>query len=156
MDLFDRRTFLAGAAGAAAGLLVLPDTGAAQARGITMWKDPNCGCCTAWADRMQAHFRQPVRIVPTADMPALKRARGIPQNLWSCHTAEVQGYVTEGHVPPADVQRLIASRSRAIRGLAVPGMPLGSPGMEAGGQRQRYQVFAFAAGGQRSVYATHG
>jgi hypothetical protein len=154
MDLLDRRTFLAGAAGAAA-CLALPGPALAQSRGITMWKDPNCGCCTAWAERMQAHFRQPVRIVPVADMQALKRARGIPQNLWSCHTADVHGYLTEGHVPPADIQRLIASRSRAIRGLAVPGMPLGSPGMEAGGQRQRYQVFAFAPGGQRSVYATH-
>jgi hypothetical protein len=154
MDFLDRRTFLAGAAGAATSL-ALPGLAFGQARGITMWKDPNCGCCTAWADRVRAHFGQPVRIVPTADMQALKRARGIPQDLWSCHTGEVHGVLTEGHVPPADIQRLIASRSRSIRGLAVPGMPLGSPGMEAGGQRQRYQVIAFAPGGQRSVYATH-
>lgn len=158
MEFLDRRTFLAGAAGAFT--LVGSGPAFAQARTATrnmvMYKDPNCGCCTAWADRMQAHFRQPVRIVPTADMAAFKRARGIPQDLWSCHTSEVHGYLTEGHVPPADIQRLIASRSRAIRGLAVPGMPLGSPGMEAGGRTQRYQVIAFAPGGQRSVYATHG
>lgn len=158
MEFLDRRTFLAGAAGA----LTLIGAGPAFAqartatRNMVMYKDPHCGCCTAWADRMQAHFRQPVRIVPTADMAAFKRARGIPQDLWSCHTSEVHGYLTEGHVPPADIQRLIASRNRAIRGLAVPGMPLGSPGMEAGGRTQRYQVIAFAPGGQRSVYATHG
>ena len=155
MEFLDRRTFLAGAAGALT--LAGPGRALAQASGgITMWKDPNCGCCTAWADRVRAHFGRPVRIVPTADMQAFKRARGIPQDLWSCHTGEIEGYLTEGHVPPADVQRLIASRSRAIRGLAVPGMPLGAPGMEAGGRSQRYQVISFAAGGQRAVYATHG
>jgi len=154
MDFLDRRTFLAGAAGALTLGGASPALG--QASGMTMWKDPNCGCCTAWADRMRAHFGRSVRIVPTADMHALKRARGIPQDLWSCHTGEIQGYLTEGHVPPADIRRLIASRSRSIRGLAVPGMPLGAPGMEGGGRTQRYQVIAFAAGGQRSVYATHG
>ena len=98
----------------------------------------------------------PVRIVPTADMAAFKRARGIPEDLWSCHTSVVDGYLLEGHVPPADAQRLIASRNRQIRGLAVAGMPLGAPGMEAGGRIQRYQVIAFGPGARRTVFATHG
>jgi hypothetical protein len=121
-----------------------------------MWKDPNCGCCGGWAERVEAAFRQPVRVVPTADMSAFKTARGIPEDLWSCHTAMIDGYLVEGHVPPADIQRLIASRNRQVRGLAVPGMPLGAPGMEAGGRTQRYQVIAFGPGARRSVFATHG
>jgi hypothetical protein len=100
MEFLDRRTFLAGAAGALT-LVAGSAPARAQARsGIVMYKDPNCGCCTAWAERMQAHFRQPVRIAPTADMAAFKRARGIPQDLWSCHTSEVHGYLTEGPCPP--------------------------------------------------------
>jgi hypothetical protein len=155
MDSIDRRTFLAGTAGALT--LLAPGAALAQAQpGIVMWKDPHCGCCSAWAERVQTHFREPVRIIPVADMPALKRSRGIPEDLWSCHTGLVRGLVTEGHVPPADIQRAIAGRSRTIRLLAVPGMPLGAPGMEAGGRSQRFQVIALAAGGQRSVFATHG
>lgn len=153
MNAFDRRSFLAGAGALALGV---PAGLSAQAQPrLVMWKDPNCGCCTHWAERAQALFG-PVRIVPTADMLAFKRARGIPQDLWSCHTSSIDGYLIEGHVPPADVQRLIASRNRQVRGLAVPGMPIGAPGMEHGDHRQRYQVFAFGPGARRSVFATHG
>jgi hypothetical protein len=153
MEKIDRRTLLLGAAAAA---LAAPAAALAQRSArITMWKDPDCGCCNGWAERAQAVFGR-VRIVPTADMTSFKRNRGVPQDLWSCHTSEIDGYVIEGHVPPADVQRLIASRDRRISGLAVPGMPLGSPGMEAGGRSQRYQVIAFGPGNRRSVFATHG
>ncbi|HEX8525661.1 DUF411 domain-containing protein [Allosphingosinicella sp.] len=151
--MIDRRMFVAGA-----GALVLAVPGAAFAQQrprITMWKDPHCGCCSGWAERARALFG-PVRTVPTADMPAFKRARGIPENLWSCHTSIVDNYLLEGHVPPADAQRLIASGNRQIRGLAVPGMPLGAPGMEAGGRTQRYQVIAFGPGARQTVFATHG
>ena len=153
MDSIDRRTFIAGAGALA---LAAPTAALAQAQPrVTMWKDPNCGCCTGWAERARAVFG-PVRIVPTADMAAFKRARGIPEDLWSCHTSIVDGYLLEGHVPPADAQRLIASRNRQIRGLAVPGMPLGAPGMEAGGRTQPYQVIAFGPGARQTVFATHG
>ena len=153
MKAIDRRTFLA-AAGLAA---FAPGAALAQPQArIVMWKDPNCGCCTHWADRVQAAFRQPVQVVHVADMPALKRARGIPEDLWSCHTAMVEGVLVEGHVPPADIRRLLETRNRRARGLAVPGMPLGSPGMEAGGRIQRYQVIAFGPGAARAVFATHG
>jgi hypothetical protein len=81
----------------------------------------------------------------------------VPGDLHSCHTALIGGYVVEGHVPPTDIQRLIRSRNRAIKGLAVPGMPMGSPGMDVGhNERQPYQVIAFAPNGRRAVFAKHG
>jgi hypothetical protein len=81
----------------------------------------------------------------------------VPADLESCHTALVHGYVIEGHVPPADIQRLIKSRSKTVRGLAVPGMPAGSPGMDVGhDRREPYKVYAFDAQGRRSVFAAHG
>ena len=153
MHRIDRRTLLLGAAAAA---LAAPAGALAQRSArITMWKDPNCGCCNGWAQHAERQFGR-VRIVPTADMQAFKRNRGVPEDLWSCHTSEIDGYVIEGHVPLADIQRLIASRNRQIVGLAVPGMPLGSPGMEAGGRTERYRVIAFGRGNRRSVFATHG
>jgi hypothetical protein len=153
MKTIDRRTLLLGAAAAA---LAAPGAafGQRSAR-ITMWKDPNCGCCNGWAAHAEAAFGR-VRIVPTADMASFKRNRGVPEDLWACHTSEIDGYVIEGHVPAADIRRLLAGRNREIRGLAVPGMPAGAPGMEAGGRTQRYQVIAFGPGSRRSVFATHG
>jgi hypothetical protein len=121
---------------------------------FVMWRDPGCGCCLEWAKRMQTAFGRPLRIVAAPDMAAIKTARGVPVPLRSCHTALVAGYVIEGHVPPADIKRLIASRDRTVRGLAVPGMPMGSPGMEHGSHSEPYQVMAFGRGGQR-VFANH-
>jgi hypothetical protein len=137
---------------------LLPGTALAQARGITMWRGPGCGCCVVWTKRVEAAFGAKVAIVDSyADMKALKDARGVPQDLRSCHTAIVQGVVVEGHVPPEDIKRFVARRPKGIVGLAVPGMPIGSPGMEVpGGEKQRYQVFAFGPGGKRTVFATHG
>ncbi|MDP8993890.1 MAG: DUF411 domain-containing protein [Pseudomonadota bacterium] len=153
MEKIDRRMFMAGAG---ALIVAAPAIARAQARTrITMWKDPNCGCCAGWAARMEPDFG-PVRIIPTADMAAFKRARGVPEDLWSCHTSIIDGWLLEGHVPAEDVRRLVARGDRQIRGLAVPGMPLGSPGMEAGGRTQRYQVIAFGPDARRAVYATHG
>jgi hypothetical protein len=152
----DRRTMLHLAAGAAA----LPLVGArasAQAAVITMWRDPGCGCCVEWAKRMETAFRMKVQTVSSADMAGVKRARGVPDDLRSCHTAMVRGVVVEGHVPPEDIKRLLASRPKGITGLAVPGMPAGSPGMDVGhNHKQRYQVVAFGPGGRRAAFATHG
>lgn len=155
MAMIDRRTFMAGAGALALAGPAAAAAATAQPR-LVMWKDPHCGCCGAWAERVEAAFGRPVQVVPTADMQALKRARGIPEDLWSCHTSSIGGYVIEGHVPPADIQRLIASGNRQVAGLAVPGMPMGSPGMEHGNHVERYQVFAFGPGTRRSVFATHG
>jgi hypothetical protein len=156
--MIDRRCFLAGTAAGLAGL-ALPGRLDAQRPGqMVMWKSPTCGCCGHWGERIEAAFRGRLEVIPTADMQAVKQRNGVPEDLRSCHTALIHGIVVEGHVPPADIQRLIASANRPFRGLAVPGMPLGSPGMDVGHQeRQRYQVFGFGGtGGRRAVFATHG
>ena len=155
MRKIDRRTFLAALGGA---VLAPPAAAAAPARvAMTMWKHPSCGCCGDWQVRVERAFGGPMRVIPTADMEALKRARGVPQDLRSCHTALIGGYVIEGHVPPADIQRLIRARNRSVAGLAVPGMPLGAPGMDVGhNHREPYQVVAFGPGNRRSIFATHG
>ena len=152
----DRRTMLQ-LAGAAAALPLLGAQAFAQANSITMWRDPGCGCCTEWAKRMETAFRAKVNVINSPNMAAVKKARGVPGDLQSCHTAMVQGVVVEGHVPPEDIKRLIASRPKGVTGLAVPGMPAGSPGMDVGhNQKQRYQVFAFGPGGKRAIFAAHG
>jgi hypothetical protein len=154
--MINRRTVLHLAAGAAAAPLFASEL-LAQAGTITMWRDPGCGCCVEWAKRMEAAFGRKVAIVNSPAMAALKTARGVPDDLRSCHTAVVAGVVVEGHVPPEDIKRLIARRPKGISGLAVPGMPAGSPGMDVGhNHKQRYQVFAFGPGGRRFVFATHG
>ena len=158
MNDLDRRLFLslAGTAvlagGAGRGEAFAPPPG-----GFVMWHSPGCGCCLEWAKRVEAAFGRKLPIIEVADIAAVKRARGVPADLASCHTALIRGYAVEGHVPPADIQRLIASGSRVVKGLAVPGMPAGSPGMDVGhDHRQPYKVYAFGAGGQRSVFAAHG
>jgi hypothetical protein len=154
--MIDRRKVLQLAAGAAAVPLFAGEA-LAQAGTITMWRDPGCGCCVEWAKRMEAAFGRKVGIVNSPAMAALKTARGVPADLRSCHTAMVAGVVVEGHVPPEDIKRLIATRPKGITGLAVPGMPAGSPGMDVGhNHKQRYQVVAFGPGGRRFVFATHG
>jgi hypothetical protein len=106
---------------------------------------------------MEASFKRKLPIVEAPDMARIKRAQGVPQDLQSCHTALVHGYAIEGHVPPADIQRLVRSKSGLIRGLAVPGMPAGSPGMDVGhSRRDPYKVVAFAPNGRRSVFASYG
>lgn len=138
------------------GLLALTASCAAAepARALVVHRDPGCGCCHAWVAHMQqtAQFEASVR--DEADMPALKRRLGVPADLGSCHTAEIDGLVIEGHVPAADVQRLLRERPRGVVGLAVPGMPLGSPGMEqTNGTSDAFDVFAFRADGSREVFA---
>jgi hypothetical protein len=154
--MIDRRTMLHLAAGAAAAPLFAGEA-LAQAGTITMWRDPGCGCCVDWAKRMEAAFGRKVAVVNSPAMAALKTARGVPDDLRSCHTAVVQGVVVEGHVPADDIKRFLARRPKGMVGLAVPGMPAGSPGMDVGhNHKQRYQVFAFGPGGRRAVFAAHG
>jgi hypothetical protein len=155
MRNYDRRLVLALLGGAA--VLPLLPARAAAARGsdrFVMWRDPGCACCLDWAKTMEAAFGRPLRIIPTPDMAAIKDARGVPADLRSCHTAMVEGYVVEGHVPPADIKRLIASHDRTVRGLSVLGMPTGAPGMENGDHREPFKVFAFGPRGNRT-YASY-
>ncbi|WP_192036108.1 DUF411 domain-containing protein [Halomonas sp. YLGW01] len=107
---------------------------------VDIHKDPACGCCTAWAEHLEAAGFE-VRQHETRDMRELKAAHGVSPRLASCHTAVVDGYVIEGHVPAADIRRLLDERPE-LQGLAVPGMPHGSPGMETGRQDD-YAVLGF-------------
>lgn len=155
--MVDRRTMIGLVAGAAIWPLLAGRGEAAAPTGYVMWRDQGCGCCLEWAKRIEAAFGRKLPVVNAPDMAAVKKAQGVPAALRSCHTALIQGVVVEGHVPPEDIKRLIASGRRGVKGLAVPGMPAGSPGMDVGhSHRQRYQVLAFDSAGRRSVFATHG
>ena len=119
---------------------------------ITVYKDPGCGCCKSWIEHLVKHgYRVDAKDSP--DMPEIKTTLGVPTGLTACHTAIVNGYLIEGHVPAADIDRLLEQKPK-IAGLAVPGMPTGSPGME-GGPPQRYQVLAFDKTGKTTVFASH-
>ncbi len=147
----NRRQLLLGAAGAAASLAL--GCTEAQAQNVAVYKDANCGCCSNWI----AHMRDngfSVAAEDVADTVAYKRQYGVSEKLYSCHTARVEGYVIEGHVPAAEVKRMLRERPD-IRGLAVPGMPVGSPGMEQGGRKDRFEVIAIKRDGSTSVYATY-
>ena len=137
-----------------AALLVLAAcSNVAQAATYTMFRDPGCGCCLSWAGHVEDGMNTKVASVDSNDMAAIKTARGVPQELWSCHTMEVDGYIIEGHVPAEAVAKLLRERPAGVAGLAVPGMPLGSPGMEAGDRVQPFEVIAFGSAG-RSVFAS--
>lgn len=117
-------------------------------------RDAGCGCCEVWAEQMSATGRFNTTLVNEADMSALKRSLGVPDDLASCHTAEVEGFVIEGHVPARDIVRLLDERPAGVRGLAVAGMPAGSPGMEMqDGRRDAFDVVAFGDG--RHVFASY-
>ena len=120
---------------------------------VVMYKDPNCGCCGKWADHMREHGFK-VKEVATTQMGQVKGEAGVPQALGSCHTAKVGGYVVEGHVPAADVRRMLTEKP-AIAGISAPGMPMGSPGMEGPYPADRYDVVSFDAQGRTAVFASH-
>lgn len=143
-----------GAYGAALLMAVAACSSAAQAASYTMYRDPGCGCCEAWANHVRAGLKSEVVIQNSTAMAAVKDSKGVPAELRSCHTMVADGYIIEGHVPAADIARLLRERPRGIKGLAVAGMPLGSPGMEMGGRTQPYQVIAFGKIG-RSVFNSY-
>lgn len=116
-----------------------------------LYKDPSCGCCGKWAAHMRAN-QLALQSQDRSDMAQLKDRLGVPPALRSCHTAQIGGYIIEGHVPATMVQQILRERP-AISGLAVAGMPQGSPGMETG-RRDSYQVVAFTRSGRQYVYAT--
>lgn len=117
---------------------------------VVMYKDPGCGCCGGWADHMRnSGFR--VKEVLNSDMQAMKKKLGVPDRVASCHTAQVGGYLIEGHVPAKSVKRLLAEKPN-VKGIAAPGMPLGSPGMDAGGRRDPFDVVSFRADGATRVF----
>ncbi len=136
----------------AAGLIAATAGQPARAAEITVYKSPWCGCCEQWIDHMRARGHR-VASQDFEDLDAIKKLSGVPENLQSCHTAVVAGYVIEGHVPAADVARLLAERPEA-RGLAVPGMPGGSAGME-GASAEPYEVLLFRSDGGARVFSRH-
>jgi len=139
-------TLLAAAALAATGAL------AADLPEVEVYKSPYCGCCGGWAEHMeQAGFK--VRTINVDDVPAARAKLGMPDHYGSCHTARVGNYLIEGHVPAADVKRLLKEKPAAI-GLAAPGMPGGSPGMESA-PKQPYDVLIVGKQGQAKVFAKH-
>lgn len=119
-------------------------------------RDVGCSCCHVWTEAMQASGRFRVSMTDAPDLPALKRKLGVPAGLGACHTAIVHDYVIEGHVPAEDILRLLAERPAGIRGIAVPGMPRGSPGMEqSNGVVDDFTVVAFDANGVQSDFSHH-
>jgi hypothetical protein len=125
---------------------------ASAADAIDVYKSPYCGCCGKWVEHLrQAGFD--VRTHEVNDVPAARQRLGMPERLGSCHTAKVAGYVVEGHVPAADIQRLLKEKPKAL-GIAVPSMPPGSPGMESP-KPVHYNTLLVQAGGETSTFAKH-
>ena len=120
---------------------------------VEVFKNPDCGCCGAWVDHLKA-AGFPVKVNEVPDTGAVRRQHGIPEQFGSCHTGVVAGYALEGHVPAEDIKRLLAKKPVAA-GLSVPGMPVGSPGMEVGSRKDPYQVLLIDKAGRASVFATY-
>ncbi|MCW8088273.1 DUF411 domain-containing protein [Sabulicella glaciei] len=143
-----RRSFILGtAAWGATGFAA-----SAQAPQIEVWRDPHCGCCSAWVDYLRTEgFTVEDRVV--ASVSPVRRMLGTPSDLLSCHAARVAGFVLEGHVPAPAIRRLLSERPAGIVGLAVPAMPVGSPGMEVPGQApETYDVIAWRADGSHRPF----
>lgn len=151
MDIH-RRRYLAAAVAATFASTLAASARAAPAQAVTVYKNVACGCCGGWIEHMRANGFE-VRVHDVADVTPHKQRLGVPTELASCHTAEVGGYAIEGHVPAADVRRLLAERPAAARGLAVPGMVPSSPGMD--GPRTAYATLMFDSRGRNSIFARH-
>lgn len=122
---------------------------------MVVYKSPTCGCCEAWLEAMQAHGYK-VEVKNVDDLQSVKAHYNIPSEVQACHTAVIDGYVVEGHVPPEQVDALLAERPEGVLGIATPGMPIGSVGMETPGQTpQPYSVVAFDETGVLEVVATY-
>lgn len=128
--------------------------GTAHAANPVMFHDAGCGCCLKWLEQVKTSFGQKAVVVNSPDMNSVKDKQGVPRALRSCHTVLVGGYVIEGHVPAKEIGRLLREKPKGVKGLAVAGMPTGSPGMEHGDHREAYKVMTFGPGGQR-VYASY-
>lgn len=147
-DRLTRRELIAGLAVAS---LAATPARAQALPAMTVYRDAGCGCCLGWvAHARRAGFQ--ARVVNVPDMAAIKQRLGVPAALASCHTTVVAGLIVEGHVPLDRVVRLLRNRPANVRGVAVPGMPLGSPGMESpDGRRQPFDVLVFDSAGRSAV-----
>lgn len=147
------RRHLLRSAVALASLATLPAFAAPPGPEVQVFKSPSCGCCSSWVEHMRAAGFT-VKVTEVTDTTAARKRVGLPDRYGSCHTATVGGYVLEGHVPAAEVKRLLASKPKAI-GLAVPSMPPSAPGMDVPGRKDLYQVLLVEASGQSTVFANY-
>ena len=146
-----RRAILAGSLALAAGLV--SRAGATGKPAVMVYKSPTCGCCKLWVTHLERNG-YPVKVEDLDNLAPIKKRHGVPEAMASCHTALVDGYVVEGHVPADLIDRLLRERPN-VAGIAVPGMPIGSPGMEVPGQpADRYKILTFDRTGATTVFAT--
>jgi hypothetical protein len=117
---------------------------------INVYRDPSCSCCGGWIEHLAAQGFQPTSIA-TSDMEKLKQQYGVPEDFASCHTAVIDKYVIEGHVPVEDIKRLLVEKPN-VAGIAVPGMPIGTPGMENGDRKDSFTVFSFDKQGKTAAF----
>lgn len=136
--------------GAGSWLLLRPEPAAAAPMEITVYKSPTCPCCHKWVEHFRAKGYE-VKVHDTDDLQAVKSRLGVPAEVTSCHTSQVGGYTVEGHVPEEALARLLRERP-PVHGIGVAGMPLGSPGMEAGGRTEPYQVRSFDRSGKTALF----
>jgi hypothetical protein len=148
----NRRNLLSLAAAAAA-VASFHSLAKASLPQVEVYKNPDCGCCGAWVEHLKA-AGFPVKVHETPDTGPVRKRHGIPDEFGSCHTGVVAGYALEGHVPAEDVKRLLTKKPVAA-GLSVPGMPVGSPGMEMGSRKDPFQVLLIDKAGRSSVFATY-
>jgi len=154
MRTWYRSAFLTAAAAFGAVLFNLPAFAQQKAPTVMVFKTATCGCCSKWVDHMKAAGFE-MKVQDVEDIAAVKARLGVAPEISSCHTSQVGGYVIEGHVPASAVQRLLKERPK-VTGLAVPGMPMGSPGMEVpSGQKDAYTVVTFGGGQPPRVYERH-
>jgi len=139
-----------------AGLAFTPALARAEATGFTVYKTPTCACCSAWIEHMaRAGYR--AEVVEMPDLTPVRQRLKVPADLAACHTAVLRGYVLEGHVPADDVTAFLRRPPAGALGLVVPGMPIGSPGMEAeSGRREAHFTLLLLGGGRRRIFARHG
>ena len=156
MNRISRRAALGHLAAVAVAATALGGRTSAQAKTrIVVYKDPGCGCCGKWIEHMTANgFAPTVTNMSNAEMAPLKALNKVPAALQSCHTSLVAGYVIEGHVPAADVKRLLTAKPRGVVGLTIPGMPASAPGMDLV-PFQPYDVLSFDASGKTTLFARH-
>ena len=135
-------------------LLAGPVTAQGAGQRVEVWKSPTCGCCGKWVEHLRAAGFD-VQVKDSARMSTVKSQLGVPDDLQACHTAKVGGYVVEGHVPAADIVELLAKKPD-VSGISVPGMPMGSPGMEVpSGEKEPFETLTFDRSGKTKVFAKH-
>ena len=149
ISFLTRRTFISGFSL----FLLAPSAMAASLPAVLAYRNPGCGCCEKWMEHMKA-AGFPITMEDDDNLAARKAAFGVPANLSGCHTAVIGKYVFEGHVPPADIEIFLAEAPDAL-GLSVPGMPIGSPGMEVGDQKDAYDVLLMLGDGSSRVYRSY-